>query len=210
MELSICAHSALFRVVLSRHSSSSLAPMSAADSSSSAAAAAAVAGSSSAAVPALSTAHASHPLQLEGQQVRSDILVCGVPTSVIITSFVDRIFVAITQNNKMGGFTLAATAHANPSVPDSTPSYSIATLLGPRSAPVPQLLARQLIESLSRSDKPHMAAKSMLLSLALQKPKRCAAKPPSSSADDGVPSISEEEAQTVRALLAEIDKIRMW
>ena len=182
--------------------------MSAADAATSAAASGSVAGSSSAALPALSTAHASHPLALEGQQVRSTVLILGVPTSVIVTSFADRIFVAITQNNKMGGFTLAATAHANPAVPEATPSYSIATLLGVRTAPVPQLLARQLIESLSRSDQPHMASKSLLLSLALQKPKGAAGKP--HAADDGVPSITEEEAQTVRALLAEIEKIKMW
>jgi hypothetical protein len=167
------------------------------------------AASSARAAPApavLSKAHPSHPLLQEGQQVCADVLIGGVPTALLITSFSDRLFVAVTQLNKLGSFTLAATTVLNPaeemdaraaSGSDNGPTYSVQTLLGPRSAALPQLLARRLIESVSRSTVgPHMASKSLLLSLALrQKPKEI---------------LSEQDMQAVRDIVAEVEKIKMW
>jgi hypothetical protein len=168
------------------------------------------AASSARAAPApavLTKAHPSHPLLQEGQQVCADVLIGGVPTALLITSFSDRLFVAVTQLNKLGSFTLAATTVLNPAEEmdartasgseQNGPTYSVQTLLGPRSAALPQLLARRLIESVSRSTVgPHMASKSLLLSLALrQKPKEM---------------LSDQDMQTVRDIVAEVEKIKMW
>ena len=38
-------------------------------------------------------------------------VVQGISTNLIVTSFSDRIFIAVTQLNKLGSFTIAATAH---------------------------------------------------------------------------------------------------
>lgn len=65
----------------------------------------------SAAPAELSKAHPSHPLLQPGQQVTCDVLIAGVPTGIIITSFADRIYIAVTQMNKLGSFSLAATTH---------------------------------------------------------------------------------------------------
>jgi len=46
-----------------------------------------------------------------GQQVTCDVLIAGVPTAIILTSFADRIYIAVTQMNKLGAFSLAATTH---------------------------------------------------------------------------------------------------
>jgi len=137
--------------------------------------------------------------------VCADVLIGGVPTALLIPSFSDRLFVAVTQLNKLGSFTLAATTVLNPaeemdaraSGSENGPTYSVQTLLGPRSAALPQLLARRLIESVSRTTVgPHMASKSLLLSLALrQKPKDI---------------LSESDMQTVRDIVAEVEKIKMW
>jgi len=98
----------------------------------------------------------------------------------------------------------------NPSAPDSAPSYSIQTLLGVRSAPLPQLLARRLIESLSSSPHEHMASKPLLLSVALQKAKRTKPAAATGGDDGGVPSLTDDEVQAVRDIITEIDKIKMW
>ncbi len=59
----------------------------------------------------LSKPHSSHPLLQAGQQVTRDVLIAGVPTGIILTSFADRIYIAVTQLNKLGSFSLAATTH---------------------------------------------------------------------------------------------------
>lgn len=60
---------------------------------------------------------------------------------------------------------------------------------------------------MSQSKHSHMAAKSLLLSLALQKPK---AKPALSSDDPSLQSLTEADLVTVKEILAEVDKIKQW
>lgn len=135
-------------------------------------------------------------------------LIQGVATSFLLTSFVDRIFLAVTQTNKLGTLTLAATHRS--STQDDAPSYSISTLLGVRSSSGPQhLVARRLIESLSQSKQPHMAAKSLLLSLGLKKAPRKPATTPTSSGED-LPSLSEEELAAVREIVDQVEKMKQW
>lgn len=153
----------------------------------------------------LSKAHPSHPLVQEGQQVTAECLIGGRPTTFILTSFVDRIFLAVTQMNKVGTLTLAAT-HRAPTADSEAPTFSIVTLLGVRNAPVPQLLARRLIESLSNSKQQHMANKSLLLSLGLKKagPRKQA------DADEGLMTVSEEEMATIKEIVDQVEKMKQW
>jgi len=82
----------------------------------------------------------------------------------------------------------------------------VSTLLGARTAPLPQLLARRLIESISLSAQPHMACKSLLLSIALQQK-------PSADATGGLSmsaATRDAEMQIVREIAAEVDRIKVW
>jgi hypothetical protein len=173
----------------------------------------------------------------------------GIPTTLIVTSFVDRIFLCVTQINKIGSITLATThqvtthtewrrhvvrassgctqtesfiIHSHslhrffcalvvvqaPSASASdAPSFSLSTLLGVRHAPLPQLLARRLIEGLSSSAQEHMAAKSLLLSIGLKKTKSST---PAPQGDSSMMALTDEELQTVREIVNEVDKIKQW
>lgn len=99
-----------------------------------------------------------HPL-LKGNQKQFSALVDGVPTEFVLTTFVDRIFILVTQSGKMG--TLISASRDAP----ASSSYTIATLLGRRDDPVSTLLARQLIEAISSSST--AAGKPLLLGLGL-------------------------------------------
>lgn len=170
--------------------------------------AAAASGAAPAASPALSQAHPTHPLLQEGQQRRAECMVGGQPTSLIVTSFADRIFVAVTQSNKIGTITMASTQRSPASLSDA-PSYSVTTVLGVRNAPLPHLLARRLIESLSRSAHAHMAAKPLLLSLALKHTRPAVTR--AQGADDAMPpTLDEQDLQMIREIVEEVEKIKQW
>jgi len=55
-----------------------------------------------------------------------------------------------------------------------------------------------------------MASKPLLLSLALQKSKRTKPSAAAGGDEGGVPSLTDDEVQTVRDIITEIDKIKMW
>eukprot|EP01137_Pigoraptor_chileana_P013317 Opistho-2@66682 len=88
-------------------------------------------------------------------------VVDGTHTDFVISSFSNRIFVAITQYEKLGTL-----IHASKDVKvdlETPPSYTVRTLLGKRDEPLLLVYARQLIEIISSAtDKP------LLLSIALK------------------------------------------
>jgi hypothetical protein len=93
--------------------------------------------------------------------------------------------------------------------------------LGLRTDPVPGLLARRLIESISKSKHEHMARKPLLLTIALQKPKQ-AQKTATAVSNGGngslalLPSSDEfrvlpdSELQRVREIVTTIEKMAVW
>jgi len=169
--------------------------------------------------PSLSSAHPSHPLLQEDQQRTAIVEIQGHQIRLIVTSFVDRIFVAVMQGrDKMGSIIHATTNQPLDTSSSSTPTYTTTTLLGVRSSPLSSLLARRLIESLSMSHEEHMARKPLLLSVTLEsevgrmKRRQQIGGGGGGGGDDfdAVASVSDEELELVREIVKQVDKIKMW
>lgn len=93
---------------------------------------------------------------------------------------------------------------------NDSPSYSITSLLGVRHAPMPHLLARRVIESISKSSEEHMAKKPLILSLGMKKAVTPAGGKSASSTDPMMQTLTESELEAVRAIVAEVERIKQW
>jgi hypothetical protein len=123
-----------------------------------------------------------HPLD---RQVRFGCVLGGAHTDVVLTPFKDKVFVLITQRQKIG-LLLEATKEAEVTE-TGEPVYNIETKLGSTGeGGATELLARRLIDSIAKS------GKSLLLGVAWLNAQ-------------GEPSVSD-----LKALLALVETKRCW
>lgn len=103
-----------------------------------------------------------HPLAKSVRKARVDV--CGRATDLVLTGFSNQIMIIATQREKMGTLVVASrdakVLSRGSGGPD--PTFSVRTLMGRRNDPIPELLARTLIERIS-SSKGDGSEKSLLL-----------------------------------------------
>jgi len=92
---------------------------------------------------------ARHPFQDDRKQLQFAYEIEGVHTDFIITSFDSMVFIIVTQLEKIGS--LVKAFKDSELAASGEHSYSMHTLLGSRNDKYVELLARQLIESISKS-----------------------------------------------------------
>eukprot|EP00128_Syssomonas_multiformis_P015220 Colp12_sorted_trinity150504_noHs@30006 len=74
----------------------------------------------------------------------------GVDTEFVLNAFQDRIFILVTQCNKMGTL-LSAAKDMNMEV-GSEPTYTIRVLLGKRDDSFIEVFARQIVEAMTKAE----------------------------------------------------------
>ncbi|XP_062510178.1 proteasome assembly chaperone 3-like isoform X1 [Corticium candelabrum] len=88
-------------------------------------------------------------------------LVNGIATEILLTHFGDRIFIAVTQLQKLG--TIIHAASDKPVEIEGHPTFTVKILLG-KDEPILEVYARRLMDEISRSSTPDVP---VLLAIAL-------------------------------------------
>ncbi|KAJ3183085.1 hypothetical protein HDU87_007507 [Geranomyces variabilis] len=131
-------------------------------------------------------------------------------TTAIYTEFANRLFLTITQYNKIGTLmeaTLDATA--TPTLTQTTPPVSVRTLLGPPHDPLPQVYATQILQNIHATR--NGERRPLLLAIALRRSRKPAETvgEPESDQDESF-ELSAEDRDTFRAVMELCKDVGVW
>ncbi|KAJ3147814.1 hypothetical protein HDU89_005173 [Geranomyces variabilis] len=148
------------------------------------------------------------PFPIKTTQTSAEIN--GHSTTAIYTEFANRLFLTITQYNKIGTLmeaTLDATA--TPTLSQTTPPVSVRTLLGPPHDPLPQVYATQILQNIHAAR--NGERRPLLLAIALRRDRKPAETggAPESDEDESF-ELSAEDRDTFKATLDLCKDVGVW